>query len=76
MVTINNRGYLIHKTRSKTIGRLKASKRIWWLVKYDDIGNGVVNLGRSGKVCLPKEYAGKKVGFKLIIINNKSKSPA
>lgn len=56
MTTVNSSGYLC---------RQKPSKRNWWFVKATDHPRGLVNLGF---VCFPKHLVGRKVRFKVEVI--------
>ena len=64
------------KTGGKTkIVSGKAVKRDWWLIKYQtgcaSVDFGYVDLGR---VTLPEKYLGKKVRFKIEILEEKKRS--
>ena len=65
MAFIRN-GYLIRRTNSKKKSNAKTTTRNWWLVKWDSFGR-VGKLSLHG-VCFPKTYVGKKVRFKVEVM--------
>ena len=60
---MNKYGYLERKTRAGRKGRHLASTRIWWLIKCDDRGRAMANVGTI-KVYFPQKELGHKVRFK------------
>ena len=58
--------YLVRTSPSKTPSRGKASIRDWWLVKT--AGSGTKGHLHLANVYLPPEYIGKKVRFRIEII--------
>jgi len=72
MVVIDKDGYLTRKNPStKPSGRPCGNKpntsRNWWLVKHRGYPE-TTGAGFNLNICLPKEYIGKKVRFKVEII--------
>ena len=67
MPIINHYGYVSRRTSGHKKGSCSESKvyRNWWLVKYGSPNRGYVDLGM---ICLPKKYIGKKVRFKIEIM--------
>ena len=65
-MTFERGGYIVHVARPGP-GRVgpNAFFRDWWLVKYKGGGCCGVSLG---SVTLPNSYAGKKVRFKIEVI--------
>ena len=70
MVIVNEQGYFMHIPRTKAKGGLKPVKRNWWLVVYSSQGNPIVTLGRNGNVYLPLKYIGKRIRFKVEIMED------
>ena len=68
MPTTNEHGYLIRRTTKS--GRTQKSKsfRNWWLIKWKNKEQGFVALGN---VTFPKDMVGKKVVFKMEIMEDK-----
>ena len=66
MTTINEQGYLTrNRNRNRNVSEGK-SPRDWWLVKTGG-HSGYANLGR---VTLPKKMVGKKVRFKVEVVED------
>ena len=68
MAYVNSRGYLCRTTN----GRLSQYDKVddlreWWLIKHSASGKKVTSLTLS-YVNFPKRYAGKKIRFKVEII--------
>jgi len=62
MATLNSYNYLQSETKNKN----KTYKN-WWLVKIDKYNNGLI---RMNNIHLPKTFVGKRVRFKLEIIED------
>ena len=70
MVTINQEGYLTRITAGSQHKKSEAynikNQRNWWLVKHASSGNqGRIEIHN---IMLPSEYVGKKVRFKIEVI--------
>lgn len=79
MVYVNKFGYLERKhsgARSNTMN--KGTKRSWWFVKYGrSETTGYITFGLSQKrqlwISLPKEYIGKRVKFRIEVVDASTK---
>lgn len=60
MPTINKQGYLVRRS-----GR--SNYRNWWLVKWKDTSCGFVPMSL---ISIPKRYIGKRIRFKLEVIDD------
>mgnify|MGYP003396291529 CR=1 FL=1 len=43
--------------------------RNWWLVRFTGSGGGVISLGRAGDVTFPNEWIGRRVRFRVEVID-------
>jgi len=64
MTIVNKQGYIERRTVSGKNNSSMATKRNWWLIK----SNPIVTLGT---IYLGQEYVGKKVVFKIEILEDK-----
>lgn len=58
MVTVSEEGYLEHKKNGKRCN--------WWLLGQDKPGKRGIELA----ICFPEEYVGKRVRFKVEVIQH------
>lgn len=61
------KGYLVVHSKSGKNSHASSSRRDWWLVKWDSGGCGG-QLCFKSSVHFPKEYVGKKVRFKVEVL--------
>lgn len=73
MTYINHMGYVERRTKTNKGSNASASTRDWWLVKYacKDIKrkHGFVNMGN---LKIPNWYVGKKVRFKIEVVEDEN----
>ncbi len=61
---INKYGYLERKSKATKIGNGKASKKSWFLIKWNSAGtSGYISIQ---PLTIPKEYIGKRIRVKVI----------
>jgi len=68
---VNEQGYVERKSMGSgkpSGGNSRAVWRNWWLVKYH--GTCKEERGQIGKLQLPKEYIGKRVRFKIEVMED------
>jgi hypothetical protein len=69
---VNKEGYISRTTGGREDLEPKAGRhyRDWFLVKETSSGTGIVTLGRDA-VKLPKEYIGKRIRFKTVMVKDR-----
>lgn len=74
MVYVNEEGYLERSTRSGRNSHGKGVKRDWWMIKHTSSPNlGHLNLENKIAIKVPNKYVGKRVRFKLEVVEDGSK---
>ena len=75
---VNDFGYVVRKSHGfRKPQNSKPTYRDWWFVKYlgnkKSLKSGVISLGNSVVLHLPKKYIGKKIMLKVEVIEEAKK---
>jgi len=73
MPRINEEGYIERRKGGKSTGRKPylSKWRDWYLIKWSSNKSGLYSYVSLGMLILPKRYAGKKVRFRMEVIEDK-----